>query len=453
MEWKTLMSRKRYTANVFAPAPGKRQIVSDFQLDAEKIIYTSVFRRLQGKTQVYPFPAYDYLRTRLTHTNEVAFVGKILGRGVGRALLSELGDVDPEDISDVVYAACLAHDLGNPPFGHIGEEAIKTWFLRKKEGADNQFSPALADPRTMHDFLRFDGNAQGFRIMTRLSSWREEGGMRLTYAVAGAFSKYPFSSEKSSQSKQKFGYMADDSDAAKKIFDTLGMKPTDGKYNRHPLAFLVEAADDISYLTTDIDDAHRVKQLEFEQSQTLLMKIVELGNYGDEYKAYRHSNDQDKISFLRSLASATLIEGVATAFLDNKNGIMNGRFDQPLIASSKFAAAAGEIEKTCKEKIYLEKNKIQLEAAGFNVITGLLDFFGTMVENYLAKKGVVDEMDHKNRNLYNLLPEESRKRMIGTDPYKCMLVLIDYVSGMTDRFSLDLFQRLSGHSSALGKMA
>ncbi|WP_161500005.1 dGTP triphosphohydrolase [Bradyrhizobium sp. AC87j1] len=454
MDWKTLMSEERYTANTYVRRSVARQIVSDFQLDAEKIIYTSVFRRLQGKTQVYPFPAYDYLRTRLTHTNEVAFVGKILGRGIGRRLsASERGNIDPEDISDVVYAACLAHDLGNPPFGHIGEEAIKTWFLREKTKPGSPFNSTLSDAHTMYDFLHFDGNAQGFRIMTRLSSWREEGGMRLTYAVAGAFSKYPFPSETSSPDKQKFGYMADDSDAARKIFTALGMNNADGTYSRHPLAFLVEAADDISYLTTDVDDAHRVKQLKFDDSQALLLKIVDMGNYADEYNAYKCNNEQDKISFLRSLASATLIEGAATAFLDNRSTILSGRFKEPLIKVSKFAGAATEIRTACEERVYLEKNKIQLEAAGFNVIIGLLDLFGTMIEDYIAKKGSVKDMNHKSRNLYSLMPEENRKRMVATDPYKCMVVLVDYVSGMTDRFALDLFQRLSGHSPALGKMA
>jgi dGTPase len=229
MDWKALMSSERYTAN--APyEPPKNRPMTQFQLDAEKIIYTSVFRRLQGKTQVYPLPIYDYLRTRLTHTNEVAFVGKVIARNIGKRLdKGDLGDVEPEDLSDVVYAACLAHDLGNPPFGHIGEDAIRTWFSRRTpesgstEGrlCPQEFTTVLSDPRRKNDFMHFDGNAQGFRIMTRLSSWRDEGGMRLTYALLGAFSKYPFSSERSEPDKKKFGFMKDDETAADKIFTAL----------------------------------------------------------------------------------------------------------------------------------------------------------------------------------------------------------------------------------------
>lgn len=459
MDWQRLLSRDRFIGNGEAEPMIDRPI-SQFQLDAERILYTSSFRRLQGKTQVYPLPVYDYLRTRLTHTNEVAFVGKTIARNIAREITDELGDITADDISDVTYAACLAHDLGNPPFGHIGEDAIQTWFAKKAK--QSSFSEVLDTSKQKYDFLHFDGNAQGFRIMTRLSSWREEGGMRLTYAVLGAFSKYPFPSRHTpslenkgpNDKEKKFGFMQEDSVAALKVFKALGMNEVgEHAFCRHPLAFLVEAADDISYLTTDIEDAHRVRQLDFPEAERLLWKIVECGKYSDSYKAYRAGNEQDKISFLRSLASATLIDGMRQTFLDNKDDILAGKFKSPLVDASKFHAPAREIRKRCNEKIYFERNKIQLEAAGFNVILGLMDLFGGMIEEYLAKKGNVEKMDKKDQNLFHLLPEESRNRLQGENVYRCMVVLMDYIAGMTDRFALDLYQRLCGHSSAIGKMA
>ena len=452
LDWPTVLSNKRYYGNSAAIEPISPTL-SPFELDAERVIYTSSFRRLQGKTQVYPLPRYDYLRTRLTHTNEVAFVGKVIARNIGKKLVEQgvLG-ANPDQLSDIVYAACLAHDVGNPPFGHIGEEAIQAWFGRKLDV--HPFDAVLAEnsPKR-NDFLHFDGNAQGFRILTRLASWREEGGVRLTYATLGAFSKYPYPSEyKRPDKKKKFGFMQDDHQAAHDIFSHLGMKDANGGVMRHPLAFIVEAADDISYLTTDIDDAHRMRQLDFTECESLLMGIIGPGGYRDHVEKMKTKNEQDKVSLMRSLASATLIDSVVQTFLDNKDVIMAGQFPESLIARCKYSKEAEDITNTCKEKVYNEINKIQLEAAGFNVIMGLMDMFGEMIVQYIGKGGRLNELDTKDRNLFYILPSESRNRFNHSNPYSCMLALVDYIAGLTDRFALDLYQRLSGHSSAIGKM-
>ena len=275
--------------------------------------------------------------------------------------------------------------------------------------------------------------------------------MRLTYAVLGSFSKYPFSSKQSTITKKKFGFMIDDERAADLIFTAIGMKKNNNTC-RHPLAFVVEAADDISYLTTDIDDAHRLRQLPCEDCEKLLYEIVGSGQYDREYKKFRTENNQDKVSFLRSLASATLIDGVVQTFLDRQRDIMNGEFQGTFVDMSHYATAAKTIIDTCKEKVYIERNKIQLEAAGFNVILGLMNLFGEMIEEYIGKSGIVKDMDQKDQNLYHLLPEESRTRMNHCSCYSCMIVLVDYIAGMTDRFALDLYQRLCGHSPVIGRM-
>lgn len=450
MDWSTLLSTSRYFANAAPLDAGKRPL-SPFQLDTERIIYTSSFRRLQGKTQVYPLPRFDYLRTRLTHTNEVAFVGKIIAKNIGANLQAKhVPGANPDDFSDIVYSACLAHDVGNPPFGHIGEEAIRAWF--SKRASDEVFKSVLEDESTKNDFLHFDGNAQGFRILTRLASWREEGGMRLTYATLGAFSKYPYPSQKSSEKKKKFGYLKADSDAASKVFSALGMGGPAG-FSRHPLAYIVEAADDISYLTTDIDDAHRMRQLPFEECEKLFMGILHSGEYYDQARKLETDNRQDKISFLRSLTSAALIDAAVQTFLDHHDEILQGQFGNvSLIEKSKFSRNAKEIRQICRDKVYTELSKIQLEAAGFNVIMGLMDMFGEMIKSFILRGGIVEEMDMKDRNLYFLFPDELRGKMNHMSKYACMITLIDYISGLTDRFALDLFQRLAGHSTAIGKM-
>jgi dGTPase len=448
MQWDKLLSKKRY----FGPVEGEIEIsrpVSEFQLDAERILYTSSFRRLQGKTQVYPLPIYDYLRTRLTHTNEVSFVGKVIARNVANGLR----DFNPEwqqDVVDIVYAACLAHDLGNPPFGHIGEDAIQTWFRRQIEN-NSSFKKVLEKEEQKSDFLSFDGNAQSFRIATRLSSHRERGGMRLSYATLGAFSKYPWGSAKADKDKKKFGYMYADRGAAEEIYDALGMK-VDDKHERHPLAYIVEAADDVSYLTTDIDDAHRMKRINLEFAEGLLLPICKIGGYANAYEPVMAMEEQDRVSFLRSCASAALIKGVIAAFKKNEDGIMNGTFQGNLIQASDFAVHAKTIREACTDKIYTEPNKIQIEAAGFHIILKLMDIFGEMIAN-LHSVGEENKLDRKDKNLIMLLPKESRLEIRPMDMYKNMLILVDYISGMTDRFALDLHQRLTGTSPALGRMA
>lgn len=281
MEWEKLLSPRRYREG---PTPHDTS-VNVFQEDAGRIIHSTPFRRLQGKTQVHPFPAYDYLRTRLTHTSEVAHVGRVIATEAMRKLQGRPKDFEPSMAGDIVYAACLAHDLGNPPFGHIGEYAIQTWFLRLKEANSHAICADLFADARANDFLNFDGNAQGFQILTRLTGWRNNGGLQLSYATLGAFSKYPHSSRMAGD-KKKFGYLFHDKDAASTIFDGLSMPRRDETtetqiavrdpaYKRHPLAYIVEAADDICYLTTDIEDAGRMKLLKFKRCEELLRAIAD----------------------------------------------------------------------------------------------------------------------------------------------------------------------------------
>jgi len=455
MEWPELLSEDRYGTDGISSVPGEG--LSVFQEDAERIIYTSAFRRLQGKTQVYPFPTYDYLRTRLTHTIEVAYVGRVIATTAGTRL-QELGrtGVNPQHLGDIAYAACLAHDLGNPPFGHIGEYAIQTWFEDWKDRP--VFKEVFSNADLKNDFLCFDGNAQGFRILTRLASWRDAGGMQLSYAVLGAFSKYPHSSavlvkrKDDPDAKLKFGFMYSDRDAASKIYTKLRMSQQGGRFCRHPLAFVVEAADDISYLTTDVDDAHRMERLLTDAAEKLLLPIATMGGTIQRYSRIPVQETRDRISYLRSGAAAALITSAIKVFCDNEDALRRGHFSGSLLERSSYAPYVEEIRRVCKQIVYTERSKLQIEAAGYNVILGLMNLYGGMMAQ-LLERGGIEGLDPRNRGLYNLLPKEFRDRLMYTNAYDCLLALVDYVSGMTDRFALDLFQRLAGTSVALGRMA
>lgn len=463
MIWPTLLSDKRFEPSGFVSEQiGSRKHVRAFQEDIDSIIYSSAFRRLQGKTQVHPFPTYDYLRTRLTHTLEVSHVGRLIATClVYEDAIPLSAGLIAEDIGDIVCAGCLAHDLGNPPFGHLGEEAIQAWF--KSNETNSHISSVLAQQDRKNDFLAFDGNAQGFRILTRLSPRRQKGGMRLTYAVLGVFSKYPYSSEYVTGDSKKFGFMQQDADAANKIFGGLGLKKKDGqegvtggRYARHPLAYVVEAADDICYLTTDLEDAHRLDIFGFYETASLLKSVARTGEHYNDgtFEKITNENPQDGIAYLRAAAVSTFIDNVVATFCNNKNKIMDGNFNTSLIKASDLSEAAKTIERVCKTKLYVDGRKLQLETSGHQVINGLMDLYGTMILDTLNRDyDTVNDMSRRNWNLYQLLPKEFRSRLIARDPYESMLVLVDYISGMTDRYALDLFQRLTGTSPALGRMA
>ena len=414
MDWDKLLSATRYELEQESPSERNISESSEaFQGDAIRILYSSAFRRLQGKAQVHSFPTYDYLRTRLTHTIEVANLGRLIGVDIAKNLVDS-NKLSPEKVShigDVVYAGCLAHDLGNPPFGHSGERAIQTWFTRKLDEKDNIVIEAMDTDERRKDFTCFDGNAQGFRVITRLANWKDAGGARLTYAVIGAFTKYPHSSNlcvEDIDSKKKFGYMQQDQDTAIKIFEGLGLiSETDHEYKRHPLAYIVEAADDICYLTTDIEDAHRIHCLDFAEASRLLKPIASTGDSMGRYYSMEHSDafdDQDRVGYLRAAAIRTLSAAVIKDYQEAYDDIMTGRIgNEALLERGSLRTKIADIRIACREKIYIEERKMQTETAGYHVIISLMDLYGGMILQYLEKKGV-DGIDSKNKALYNLSP-------------------------------------------------
>ena len=276
MDWNRLLSRIR--PGLSRPHPDS-EARTDFQRDFDRIVFSSAFRRLQDKTQVFPLSQSDYVRTRLTHSLEVSSVGRSLGTMVGDRVIRrhDLKGVYPQDFGAVVAAACLAHDIGNPPFGHAGEDAIRLWFAASATG--QAVLETLSEPQRQ-DFLRFEGNAQGFRIITRLQSPDNRGGMQLTCALLGAFTKYPRAAWLSVPSPlgvafRKFGFYQDDRDLFAEVAGHLGLdEVAPGAWRRHPLAWLVEAADDICYRIIDVEDAFRLQQLRFEDVRDLLLPLT-----------------------------------------------------------------------------------------------------------------------------------------------------------------------------------
>ncbi|MCH8095972.1 MAG: deoxyguanosinetriphosphate triphosphohydrolase [Proteobacteria bacterium] len=453
MDWQKLLSQERFRGLEKPPSKDEiTEVRSTFMKDADRIIYSSPFRRLQDKTQVHPFPRTDYIRTRLTHSLEVSTVGRSLGLAVGRDIGPEF-NLEISDFGNVVAAACLAHDIGNPPFGHAGEEAIQHWF-RHPDQADSlrKIKGANADEKKA-DFQAFDGNAQGFRILTRLSGWREQGGLRLSCATIGTFMKYPYGScstdpETGAKSpRKKFGYFQSDKQAFESIADTLGLLPSPsdpGGRCRHPLAYLVEAADDICYNVIDLEDAHKNKMLKYDEVSKLLSDLLD--NKLDVVRLESIEDDQDKISYLRAKAIGILIEQAYRAFMDNHDVILSGEFEETLLKKIRSADAMSEIKKFNKKRIYGEK--IEEEISGFRVILDLLELFINTYENWHETRDNSDEFLPLYEKALRLLPSYDK---MPDDWYEGFLVITDYVSGMADRFALAKFEKLSSINVNVGR--
>jgi len=434
MDWQDLVSTQRLGRETDRGDGGNR---TEYMRDWDRLVYSSAFRRLQDKTQVFPLSDSDYVRTRLTHSIEVSSVGRSLGMLCGEFVLQRTPALAmaPQDFGSIVAAACLAHDIGNPPFGHSGEAAIQAWFTEHA----GRWLDGLPE-RQRRDFLRFEGNAQGFRLVTRLQSAIDNGGFQLTYAVLAAFMKYPRASDlpgsKERISERKFGYFADDGATFARIADGVGLvRKEAGAWARHPLAFVMEAADDICYGIVDLEDGHRLGRVSFEQARALLWPIAFAGQDGDSPSYRQLGSDEGRIEYLRARAIGKLVEAALDVFREHYDEIMAGRFEHDLVGSSRFAPQLREIALVSRERIYATPSVLQIEAAGFEILGGLL---GKIVPA-LAKQA--DERSAADRKIVQIIPEQFSR---GDSVYQRLLGATDYVSGMTDTYALRLFRRLHG---------
>ena len=440
IRWNQLLSRQRL--GQFNSA-AEDQTRTDFQRDFDRIIFSSAFRRLQDKTQVFPLARNDYVRTRLTHSLEVASVGRTLGHRVGVYVIQHHGvGVPAADFGTIVAAACLAHDIGNPPFGHSGEDAIRDWFCGSATGQAALAPLAVAE---REDLLNFEGNAQGFRVLTRLQNAANPGGLQLTCATLGAFSKYPCGLAQprpSGTAWRKFGFFQADRPLFVELAEHLGLRTVAvDVWQRHPLVYLVEAADDICYCIVDIEDAYRLRQLDYREAEALLTPLVEATDR--ETRLGGMATPKERIEYLRAKAISRLIDQTVAAFIVHEAAIVNGDFEGELLACIPHAQALALLRQRAAEQVYVAPSVIEVGAAGFHVLAALLETFVTAVDAVAAYRSTASP---RQQMLLRLVPEQ----FIGTghqpmaNPYQRLLGITDFISGMTDSYALELYRKLHG---------
>ncbi|MBD0831494.1 dGTP triphosphohydrolase [Aestuariibaculum sediminum] len=416
MNWEQLLSLKRFGDTNKRLRKEQDETRLGFEVDYDRIIFSSEFRSLQDKTQVIPLSDTDFVHTRLTHSLEVSVVGRSLGRLVGKKLLEKhphlktVHGYQANDFGAIVAAAALAHDIGNPPFGHSGEKAIGEFF---KTGKGLQYKEQLT-AKEYQDLCDFEGNANGFKILTEDRAGRS-GGLRLSYATLGAFTKYPKESLPKKPTNhiadKKYGFFQSEKEAYTDIAKELGLikrSETSISYARHPLTFLVEAADDICYTIIDFEDGINLGLIQEEYALEYLSKIIRDTIKPDNY--YALSTKEDRIGYLRALAIGSLINEAVDIFMENEEAILNGAFDCALLDKCKYEAQINDIIKISIEKIYQSTEVIDKEIAGYGVINTLLETYTDAVNNSfngtasnydkLILKGLPKNLKIKSDNLY-----------------------------------------------------
>jgi len=438
MKWEKLISPKRF---------GKQEssqltigmMRSEFQRDYDRIIFSSPFRRLQNKTQVFPLPGSVFVHNRLTHSLEVASVGRSLGNRVLQKLIKKYPEHQKylSEIDTIIATASLAHDLGNPPFGHSGEKAISEYFSSGK-GLDyeNRFTD-----EQWSDLIHFEGNANALRLLTHTFNGRRPGGFVLTYASIASLVKYPFGSTNRKKKNNKYGFFISEKNTFKEIANETGLlKISENKYCRHPLVYLVEAADDISYQIMDIEDAHKLGILSTEETTELLMSFFDTAKDTDFIKKKEEVvkvviDKNEQIAFLRASVINYLVNKVTDIFLNNEDKILQGKFTGSLVdyltGTAKYAME--KCSNIAWKKIYNHRSVIEIEITGYNVINTILDNFVTAIFN--------PERDY-SKKLISLLPLQYKENH--TDDYSRIRSIIDFVSGMTDLYAMDLYKLIKG---------
>lgn len=439
MNWRQLISNKRFGMEEYHEA--RKDDRSEFQRDYDRLIFSAPFRRLQNKTQVFPLPGSIFVHNRLTHSLEVSCVGRSLGSGVARELLAlhpELSDSHLTEIGSIVSAACLAHDLGNPPFGHSGERAISTYFSEGK-GLSLQ-SQLQISPAEWTDLTHFEGNANAFRLLTHQFQGRRKGGFVMTYTTLAAIAKYPYSSL-AAEKKSKFGFFHSEEEDFRRIADELGIirqSETPLKYVRHPLVYLVEAADDICYQLMDIEDAYKLKLLTPDETKELFFGFFDQKRIDRFYEVCEMVHDtNEQIAYLRSSVIGLLIRECTRVFVENEELILKGTFEKSLIhhISQRPCQAYRQCSETAFRKIYRSKDVLDIELAGFRIISTLIDL---MIEAVTSPGKAYSKL------LIDRIPDQYNVH--APTLYGKIQAVLDYISGMTDVYALDLYRKINGNS-------
>lgn len=441
MEWINLISNKRFGQE--HKHSERHDDRSEFKRDYDRLIFSSAFRRLQNKTQVFPLPGSIFVHNRLTHSLEVASVGMSLGNDISKQLIKkhlELKDSLFEEIGTIVSAACLAHDLGNPPFGHSGEKAIQTFF---SEGAGQDIKSLVSAP-FWDDITHFEGNANAFRILTHRFKGRRQGGFVMTYSMLASIVKYPFASSLAG-SHGKFGFFTSEAESYQKIAEELGIlqKSKEGEpleFARHPLVYLVEAADDICYEIMDIEDSHKLKILSFEETEQLLLNFFD----EDTQRKIRQriideelNDENEKVVYMRACVIGKLENECVSAFLAHEEEILAGIFEGSLIdhISEHPYHAYKKCEKVSFNKIYHSKPVLDIELSGYKIMATLMEVFIAAAIN--PTRFYSQQLIRRVSSQYDITNANVEERI---------MAVIDYISGMTDVYALDVYQKINGIS-------
>ena len=444
MDWKYLLSNKRFGKEHHSKAiidPDEAR--SDFQRDYDRLIFSSPFRRLQNKTQVFPLPGSVFVHNRLTHSLEVASVG----RSMGSIFYNQIKKANPQqvaiapllsEVGNIVAAAALAHDLGNPAFGHSGEAAISRYFT----DGDGKVFESQVSSEQWKDLTNFEGNANAIRILTHSFAGKGNDAYALTYSTLAAIAKYPCASSAGGQKsiiyRKKYGFFQSEQATFQRIATELQLDEvlnTPLIYKRHPLVYLVEAADDVCYSIVDLEDAHRLKIISFEKIKELLIPLC---GAGIEEKLERTTEDEDaKVGLMRARAINTLTKACADKFFEQQDALLAGTFDQSLTDAldDKYQQPLKTIAKLSTDKIYNYSSVIHKEVAGYKVMAGLLEEF---------VPALVYNNTHYYKKLVKLIPQQFLTEQ--TDAYSKIQCVLDFVSGMTDLYAVELYSKIKGIS-------
>lgn len=484
MNWKDLLCKERIRS--FQKSTTSGDFRTEFEKDYHRIIGSSSFRRLQDKTQVFPLEKSDYVRTRLTHSLEVSSFAKSLSQIIGERILEEIKDPEftvqnKEDISNILQCAGLLHDIGNPPFGHFGETTIRDWFKKNMDlffFKGKKISEFL-DSQMLEDFYHYEGNAQAFRLITKLHFLVDENGMNLTKALLSTLIKYPVSSveinKKNGDIKmKKMGYFY----AEREKFDEV-QRSTKTFGCRHPLTYLLEAADDIAYKTADLEDSvekgnisyhELLEELEKRCSDFIQKKYPDLS--WEEQKEKREKCEYQRLitilkrKYNKAIENqyqkpdlyavqnwvisiqGSLIFSATDSFIQHYDEIMEGSYPHDLFYHTNVEEVMEDMGKIAYKYTFTSKQIFKLEIAASRILDFLLSSFVTAIIYYDTE----EELTSLQKKLISLISKdymriyhiESKEKSEKEKLYLRLMLVTDYISGMTDTFAKDLYQELNG---------
>ncbi|MEI8278216.1 MAG: deoxyguanosinetriphosphate triphosphohydrolase [Bacteroidota bacterium] len=456
MNWSSLYSSRR-TGDPERKDANPDHIRTSFMRDYDRIIFSSAFRRLQNKTQVFPLPGPVFVHNRLTHSLEVASVGRSLGKWVGDELAKKYANEGADftefyryELSSVVAAACLAHDIGNPPFGHSGEDAIRTYFLELEGDTKNIIHDSLSENQ-IKDLEWFEGNSNAVRTLTHNFNEKEKGGYKLTYATLASIVKYPctsiegFNKKTGLISTKKSGFFDSEISTYEDIATTMGIPKKEGYrhvYARHPFVYLTEAADDICYRVIDLEDAHRLHIVSLDQIRALFMPFFEKENdYNSlsyvEKKLNNINDDNQKVQFIRAKWIGLMIEKLSRIFIEQESQLLAGTLDMDLLKCLPEAdrALIDRINKYSVKHVYNYQSVVEIEIAGYNVIGGLLKEF---------VQAILHPTHTKSDKIIKLISSQFPITQKPEYLYSDLQSVVDFISGMTDLYAIDLYRKMTG---------